>query len=56
MLMRDAKYHVVRTLPRKGEVYAVRDRETGITTLRVADHDFTHDKRDVLVLTSDNES
>lgn len=43
-------YTVIRTLPRKGETYAVTDRRTGVTTLRKADRDFRRDKRRVLIL------
>ena len=52
MVQADETYRVLRTLPRKGEIYAVRDRNTGITTLRVAAKSFKRDKRRVLVATT----
>lgn len=42
-------YKVVRTLPRRGELYAVTNRRTGVTTLKTAARDFTRDKRRVFV-------
>lgn len=47
----DASYKVIRTLPRKGELYAVTNRRTGVTTLKTANKSFRRDKRRVFVLT-----
>ncbi len=49
MVQANKQYRVIRSLPRKGEVFAVSDRDTGDTVLRTADRDFTRDKRRVLV-------
>ena len=49
MVQVDSTYRVVRTLPRLGETYTVRDRRTGITTIRVANKSFRRDKRNVFV-------
>lgn len=45
----DKTYKVVRTLPRRGELYAVTNRRTGVTTLKKAERDFRRDKRRVFV-------
>jgi len=45
----DKQYRVIRSLPRKGEVYAVTKRSTGVTTLKTAAKDFSRDKRRVLI-------
>lgn len=45
----DKQYRVIRSLPRKGEVYAVTNRRTGVTTLKTANKDFNRDKRRVLI-------
>ena len=49
MVQANTTYLVKRLLPRKGETYAVKDRCTGITTIKVADHDFGRDRRLVFV-------
>lgn len=48
MVNSNKKYKVVRTLPRAGEVYAVKLRN-GTTELRRAARDFTRDKRRTFV-------
>lgn len=50
MVQADKTYKVIRTLPRKGELYAVTNRRTGITTLKTAAKSFRRDKRRVFVL------
>lgn len=49
MVQANKQYRVIRSLPRKGETYAVNDRDTGDTVLRTAERDFTRDKRRVFV-------
>lgn len=49
MVQANQTYKVVRTLPRNGERYAVLNRRTGVTEIRVAGRDFRRDKRRVFV-------
>jgi len=51
MVQANTNYKVIRSLPRQGEVYAVKNRRTGVTTLKTAARDFRRDKRRVFVLT-----
>lgn len=49
MVQADEQYVIVRATPRKGEVYAVTNRRTGITELRTAAKTFRRDTRRVFV-------
>ena len=51
MVQANKSYNVIRTLPRKGELYAVTNRRTGVTTLKTANKSFRRDTRRVFVLT-----
>ena len=54
MVQADKTYKVIRVTPRKGELYAVKNRRTGVTTLKTADKNFRRDVRRVFVLTGDS--
>ena len=49
MVQDNQQYQVVRTFPRIGELYAVTDRRTGLTTIRKAERNFRRDRRRVFV-------
>lgn len=51
MVQANKAYSVIRTLPRKGELYAVKNRRTGVTTIKTAAKSFRRDTRRVFVLT-----
>ena len=54
MVQADKTYKVIRVTPRKGELYAVTNRRTGVTSLKKADKNFRRDVRRVFVLTGDS--
>ena len=45
MVQANKSYKVVRTLPRKGETYAVKNLRTGVVSIKVANKDFSRDRR-----------
>lgn len=53
MVQAEKQYKVVRATPRKGELYAVKNLRTGVTTIKTADRNFRRDTRRVFVLTGD---